>query len=185
MRLLLALLLAINFTFATPFSLQPRRAQRERFFIDPTETVLTVIASQPNCGIEFTKALVIHGVEGGSGHIFQVRNRGTKAVRSYRIATVTSVGTGADWSYRIKESDAPFMPGDVRPKSLETLGIDLVPLSDDLRKKYRLHGPLQGIVVFLVVHVVYADGTEYDGRAEYKALKGFFEKNPVRVQSEQ
>jgi hypothetical protein len=181
MRLLVGFLLATQFSFASPSSLQETRTHKERFFIEPSETVITVIASQPNSGIEFTKTLVIHGVDGGSGHIFQVRNRGAKAVRSYKIATITSSGTGADWSYRIKESDTPFMPGEVRPKSVEDLDIEIVPLTDALREKHKLRGPLLGIVVFLVVQVVYADGTEYNGMSEYQALKEFFDKSRVSV----
>lgn len=73
------------------------------------------------------------------------------------------------------------MPGEMRPKSLENFGIEMVPLTDELRKKHRLHGSLIGIVVFLVVHVVYSDGTEYNGKVEYQALKEFFDKSRVTV----
>lgn len=179
MRMLVGLLLMAQFSLASPSALQETRSHKERFFIEPSETVMTVIASQPDSGIEFTKALVIHGVDGGSGHIFQVRNRGPKPVRSYRIATITSAGTGAGWSYGIKDPDPLFMPGEVRPRSLEGRDIEIVPLTDALREKYKLRGPLIGIVVFLVVEVVYADGTEYNGRPEHKALKEFFDKNRI------
>jgi hypothetical protein len=177
MRFLVGLLLSTQIGLASAWPLQERQTQRDRFFLEPPETVLTVIASQPSCGLEFTKALVIHGVEGGGGYVFQVRNRGPKGVRSYQIATVTSSGVGADWSYRIKNSEAPFQTGEVRPKSLENLDFDLVPLTEELRNKHGLRGPLRGIVVFMVVKVTYVDGSEYNARAEYQALTEYFVKN--------
>lgn len=103
MRLLVSLLLASQFSFASPFSLQAKHTQVERFFVEPSETVITVIASQPNCGIEFNEALVVHGVEGGVGHVYQVRNRGPKAVRSYQVAALTSAG--------------PVLNGHTKPKN--------------------------------------------------------------------
>jgi len=152
-------------------------------FLEPRESIVRVVALQPDCPLEFVRALLLHGVEGGGFQIYQVRNRGTKPIRSYKIATVTSVGTSASWGDGKLPLQQLLFPGDLRAQRIEDWNINIVPLTDKMKVDFDVKGPLKGIVVFMVVRVELADGTTYTAEAEYEALQAFFEKNQSDLKS--
>jgi len=177
--LISALFLACLISVSGGTKQQSEQGKKQQVFIEPHELALPVAVHQPESPLEFVKALVIHSINGGGSHIFQVRNRGTKAIRAYTIGTVTSVGTGSEWGGTGYRLDKLLMPGQTKPQTIEDWGIEILPLTDELRNKYKLKGPMKGIIVFMVVRVEFADGSIYDAELEYKALRAFFEKNAI------
>lgn len=156
---------------------QERSTQIERFYVEPPEVVSVVIGFQPDCGLEFTKALVLRGVESGVAYTYQVRNKGSKPIRSYRVAALTSIGTGSEWGFEGKDPDRYLLPGYTIPTSDLNNLIEIVPLTDELRAKRGVREPLKGVVIFIVVRVDYSDGSKYDASAQYQALKRFFDRD--------
>lgn len=164
---------------SVPFVGQVREKQgREHFFRVPAAVVLPVVTQQPDCPIEFVKASILNHVGGGGIETFQIRNRGKKPIRAYTIATVTSVGSGAKWSFEARRPSEWLMPNQTLPPSNEN-SIVVVPVTTDMQDEYKLRGPMKGITVFIVVRTEYGDGSLYDAEAEYKALQDFFERNRI------
>ena len=155
---------------------QSAKQERFRCFVEPSDIILTAIAYQPACPLEFVKALPIHGVDEGVAQIYQVRNRGAKPIRSFIVATVTSVGAGSRWGEKGEPLRKALMPGQMYPKALEGDTLELVPLTEELRDRHKLRGLMKGVVTFMVVRVEFTDGSVYDAEAEYKALQTFYEE---------
>jgi hypothetical protein len=53
---------------------------------------------------------------------------------------------------------------------------EIVPLTDELRDKLNLRGPMQAVVVLMITRVEFADGAVYDAKPTYEALQTHFEK---------
>jgi hypothetical protein len=51
-----------------------------------------------------------------------------------------------------------------------------VPLTDELRDKFQVRGPMQAVVVLMVVRIEFADGTTYSADSTLKALQGYMRK---------
>jgi hypothetical protein len=174
--LILATCLISTLALDTIAMQQPTKHERFRCFVEPSDIILTVIAYQPECPLVFVKALPIHGVDEGVAQIYQVHNRGTKPIRSFIVATVTSVGAGSRWGETGERQREVLMPGQMYPRALEGNTLELVPLTEELRDRHKLRGPMKGIVTFMIVRVEFTDGSVYDAEPEYKALQTFYEE---------
>lgn len=54
------------------------------------------------------------------------------------------------------------------------------PLSDALKDKLDLRGPMKGFVIYFTESVEFADGSSYKDETTYKALRLYLEGNPQR-----
>jgi hypothetical protein len=157
----------------------PDRKEKFRCFVEPADIILTVVAYQPDSPLEFVQALPIHEVDSGVAQVFQVRNRSRKPIRSFIVATVTSVGGGSKWGIKERALLTLLKPGDVYPSTIEGATIEIVPLTQELRNRHGLQGPMKGVVTFIIVRVESSDGSIYDAENVYDALKSFSENNPI------
>lgn len=66
-----------------------------------------------------------------------------------------------------------LMPGE---KAEGTDDVEIVSLSNELRDKLNLKGPMRSILVLMVVRVEFADGSTYSAESTYEALKKYTEK---------
>jgi hypothetical protein len=148
--------------------------RKDRGFELPSEIVLPLVVHQPDCPLQFEKALVIRMIEGGGKYLYQVRNKGSKPIVSYMIATLTSAGTGDTWGSKTYRLDEPLIPNQTTPKSMENWGIEILPLTAEMRQQYEIGKTMKGLVVFMVVRVEFSDGSLYDAHTTYKALEEFF-----------
>jgi hypothetical protein len=131
---------------------QEKKDPTKMVVVIPQQIAAPLVAYQPDCPLRIEDIKLFKFVKGGGGfQSFNVRNTGTKAIRSYTIGTWNSVGTG--WQV---ERPVPnnLLPGDVS-----------IPDGDEV-----------AMVVFVVVRVEFADGSTYDGEPLYKALKGHLDK---------
>lgn len=138
----------------------------------PREIVLQVIAFQPGCPIKFEDVRYFDGVDGGGTNSYQLRNIGTKPIKS---VTVASSG-GAINTYS-REKGILAMPGQLVPTSCENCAErEVIPLTNELREKLKLKGPMQTIIVLMITNVEYTDGTKYNDEKTFKAMKKLMEE---------
>jgi hypothetical protein len=88
--------------------------EHNRYVVAPSEPYLLVIASQPDCPIQFENAKALARIGGGGALSYQVRNRGTKAIKRFKPASVASGGaSGSILDYPWRPSQGILMPGQV------------------------------------------------------------------------
>ena len=148
-----------------------QQRERTRYVAIPSENALLVIAAQPDCPLVIEDARLFGRIGGGDGVSYQVRNRGTKPIRTYTLAMRYSVSTG--WSGAgMEDGNALIMPGQTFRQDCPG---DVVPLTDELRDRLRLRGAMKAVAVLMVEKVVFADGTTYSDEATSRSLQAYFE----------
>lgn len=147
---------------------QSNPQEKQRYILMPPEQALLTVASQPDCPLKFEATKYLFYIDRGQAFRFQLYNQGTKAIRGYTIAAA-----GVDEETWQARSPKEFiMPGKRLSESASN-DSELVPLTAELRGKLKLRGPMQAVVVLIVVRVEYADGSVYDDEQTYKALRAY------------
>ncbi len=148
---------------------------RQKAVVLPRSYALPVVVYQPDCPLRIEKFSLVDAVEGGGESAnFEFRNIGAKPIQSYTISWVTTGGAGEQLNYVAKTPGERINPGETLPNIKGS--IVLVPLTDEIRKKLKLEGPMVGLVCLMVVRVEFDDGTVYSDESTYKALQAYFEK---------
>src|SRR6266496_3420121 len=137
----------------------------------PREVALLAVAYQPNCPLQFENAKFLRGVNGGGLTSYDLRNRGTKPIRS--VAAGDS--TGSRWTWGVSGKHGPVTPGQLIPPWSDEDWTETVPLTDELRQKLKLQPPMTGVLILMVIRVEFTDGTFYDDEPEYLAVQSYFE----------
>jgi hypothetical protein len=140
--------------------------------IVPREIIFPVVAYQPECPLKLIPSKILAYLDGGGREILSCRNLGAQPIKSYTVAWRSSVGTGG----KLVADSEWITPGEEVSLLSEPRYTKQVPLTDDLRKKLKLEGPMQAILVFMVVKVEFADGAIFQDENAYKALQDYFEK---------
>jgi hypothetical protein len=153
-----------------------QRPKRKAVLVPP-DHVLTTIANQPNCPLKFDKAAMILYVdaEGGGSDVYELRNHGSKAIRAYTAAVWTSIGAGNIVEQKIMRN-GPVLPGEIAPQPGEVREVEIVPLTEDLRDKLKLRGPMTAVSVFIILRVEFEDGSVYSDERAFAALQEYFER---------
>ena len=150
----------------------------EEFVIVPREVGLVTVAYQPDCPLVFENVRFLAGVKGGGVTSYDLRNRGTKSIRAFKVAD--SMGSTLSWD--VARYCSPVPPGESVP--LAEPGKDsskIVPLTSELREKLKLQGPMQGLVVLMVVRVEFTDGTIYDDEIAFKAMRSYMDETQGKL----
>jgi hypothetical protein len=163
---------------------QDVKREREQCFIAPSEDVLIVIAHQPDCPIEFVKAYCVGFLSGGGTDVYRLRNRATKPIKGYTIAIINSSGPGGEHSVMRSKPAYYFRPGQIWPSSDMEQYLDIVPLTDELREKFRVSGEMRVVKIFMVVRVELADGSIYSAEPAYKSVSKFFDEHGIYIDPE-
>jgi hypothetical protein len=138
----------------------------------PREVGLVTIAYQPDCPLQFENVSLLGGVEGGGATDYDLRNRGTKSIRAFTVGD--SIGGRLSWD--VARYHGPVPPGELVPlRQGGGEGEQIIPLTDELREKLKLKGPMQGLLVLMVRRVEFTDGTVYDDEATYKAMVAYMD----------
>lgn len=153
--------------------LRPKR----KAVLVPPDHVLTTIANQPNCPLKFDKVAMIVYVdaEGGGSDVYELRNHGSKAIRAYSAAVWDSIGTGNIIEQKMIRS-GPVPPGEIAPQPGGRREVEIVPLTEDLRVKLKLGGPMTAVSVFMILRVEFEDGSVYSDEPAFATLQQYFEK---------
>jgi hypothetical protein len=156
---------------------EPQEPKRH-YVVPPAENILLVVASQPGSPVEFRNArLILSTVDSKWGVTGQVRNRSAKPIRSFTATIWSSLGTGgtlvgSEWSSG-KVMDRLMQPGQIVEQDCDG---EIVLLTDDLRDKLSLRGPMKAVAVLMIERVVFEDGAIYSDESTSKALRDYFTK---------
>jgi hypothetical protein len=148
--------------------------KRLDYVIIPSESVLLVAASQPDCPIEIAGSKLLNAIDGSQQAAFQyeLRNRGTKPIKYVSVWALNSDGTGGGPLSNGHSFIVPLMPGKkILVGEQSSRIIDLTP---ELRERLKLAGPLRVIVVLVVAKIEYADGSAFSDMKTVKALTDYF-----------
>lgn len=172
--ILVLLVLSIGNTFAQQ---QGSQQETQQFVVVPSEQVLLTAASQPECPLQFENAKYIYGADKqGLGVIFELRNRSSKPLRIKSFVYATETTTGGGWSSGARVgADKLIAPGQTVPIEQDD-HVEIVPLTDKLRDKLKLQGPMKGVIVLMIKSIEFADGSTYNDESTLKALQVYFEK---------
>lgn len=152
-----------------------KRSEAKEYFVEPRESVLPVLASQPSCPLELAN-LEFHHYKGGGGvQNYTVRNRSAKPIIRFVIATVSFAGGGSLDDIVARSRNEWLVPGESWPRKSDDLNATAMSITDDTRSQYGIGPPMKGIVIYLVVRVEFSDGSIYDDEPMYRELKALFE----------
>lgn len=144
--------------------------QSHEFVVMPRDVGLPLIVVQPGSPLEFVEAQLLLNL--GTRlwtPSFRLRNCGTKPLRAF---TVAAAGTG-EWGWKAQDANQYLMPG--QTLTLEEDNRDqIVTLTDGLRDKLGLRGPLKGLVALVVIDAEYADGARFH-ESGYEPLSDYLE----------
>jgi hypothetical protein len=153
---------------------QGGQTQKPRYVVAPPESILLVLASQPDCALQISDARLLISADQQAPPLYQyqIKNRGTKPIRSYTVGAWASNGTGGTLSNG-KTLNPLLMPGQVLPSEKESQ-FEIVPLTDELRERLKLRGAMKTVVVLIVEEIGYVDGTTYNAESTLKPLRDYF-----------
>jgi hypothetical protein len=160
------------------FALGQNPQKRNRFVLEPSEQVLLVTASQPDSPIAIENAQRFLDVDNNSNvrHTYQLRNKSSKPIRSVSVVEWTSFGTGGTLVPQWSVADGLLMPGQTASSDGRMSEVEIVPLTQQLRDKLLIKGPLKAIIVLMIETVEYADGSRYDATVHSKAVSLYFQR---------
>ena len=172
----LALLFVVSFSCAV-YGQDALKSQKRQAFIMPSEMMLPVVASQPGCPLTFENVRSIFYIDGaGTAETFNLRNVGNKPIRDFTVAAYTSYG--GMWSKSRPQIELQRL---VLTAEAASVGgeeeVEIIPLNEVLRTKFKLTDrPMGGVVVLMVVRVEFADGSVFSDEKASKALEAYFKK---------
>jgi len=171
-----ALLLVLSFSCAV-YGQDALNSQKPQAFIIPSELILPVVASQPGCPLRFENVRSIFYIDrSGTAETFNLRNIGNRPIRDFTVAAYTSYGGMWSKSPPKTELQRLVLTGEAASVGGEE-EVEIIPLNDELRTKFKLtHRPMGGVVVLMVVRVEFADGSVFSDEKASKALEGYFKK---------
>jgi len=161
----------------TPASAQQPKLLEDSYVVAPAQDVFLAIAAQPDCPLRIEEAeLLMPTGKGRAYYRYKLTNKGDKPIHYFTVVAWNAEGTGGTlggpppWDGRV--TDRLFQPGEsVRVGQDEH---PIVPINAAVRDKLKLNGKLRTVVVLLVDHITFADGSKYDARAASKSLRDFF-----------
>lgn len=153
---------------------QTEGGQKRRYVIVPSESYLLVIAAQPDSPLRIENAKFLIGVAHGWGVSCQLRNQGTKPIRFLSLVAWTSYGAGGTLSPSVRSGEELIMPGQTVSCN-EGSKAEIIPLTNELRDKLKLRGPMKAIVVVMIESIKFSDGSSYTDEVTSKALLTYLE----------
>lgn len=174
-RLVFALLACVCAGYAFAAS-RGGAQEKQRHVVLPREVALPSAASQPDCPMQFEKIQFLWSLDGRERVSLTLRNRGTKPVSGVTFGYAASHGGGWVLSWPTRMTGEVVLPGQAVPLSENESRIEVIPMTDELRDKLKLRGPMQAVAVFMVIRVKFADGTVYDDEPLFKSLQTYFDE---------
>jgi hypothetical protein len=153
---------------------QELKQKTQEFVPVPREMLMPLVAVQPDCPIQFERVERLMNVDGGGANIYRLLNRGSKPITSFTISYLFPNGNGGSWGWS-KSANRLLRPGEYVEDTSAGQTQRLRPLSDALKDKLDLRGPMKGFVIYFVESVEFADGSAYNDETTYKALRLYLE----------
>ena len=124
-------------------------------------TVISVILSQPNCPLKIEKAAVIR-VDGKLRFSYAVKNFGSKSIKGYTIARLYSDNTGG-----VMTGVLPSGKAELHVNESAALGDEFTEPPKSVGGKNKI----SKIAFFMIVEILYSDGTSYSDIETFNALE--------------
>lgn len=156
-----------------PSQAQQADSQRKhRYVVVPPESSLLVIASQPDCPLKFQNAKLLISADGDGawGASYELRNQGTKPIKSFTAVLWTSYGTGGTLARPKRIDRELIMPG----QTINGDDDEIISLTSELREKLKLQGPMKAVIVMMIENIKFADGSSYNDEVTSEALVNYF-----------
>lgn len=154
-------------------------SEKRKFIIPPNDTYLLSVASQADCPIQIENARLLFFVGPGSnwGASYRLRNTGTKplTIQSITLSMWTAQGVGLTLEEFTQDTEKAVLPGELVMIREDHSKIEIVPVTDEIRDKMKLRGPLHAVVVLMVEQVRFSDGSVYSDKRTSKALQSYFQ----------
>jgi len=154
-------------------------SEKRKFIVPPNDTYLLSVASQADCPIQIENAKLLFFIGPGSnwGASYRFRNSGNKPLRiqSITLSMLTAQGVELTLEELTQDTQKVVSPGEVITIREDHPEIEIVPLTDEIRDKMKLRGPLHAVVVLMVAQVRFSDGSVYSDEHTSKALKAYFQ----------
>ena len=159
-----------------------QQGKNHRFVVEPSESALLVVASQPDCPLTIMNAKRFLNINQVSDvrYEYQVHNRGAKAVADFTLVAWNSFGNGGTLIPKWKFTKELLAPSQTIGSEAMGREDEVVPLTDELRDQLKLRGPMKAIIVLMVEKVVFSDGSVYNDEATSKSLLRYFEALNLR-----
>ncbi len=152
-------------------------SEQRKFIIPPNDQYLLTVASQADCPIQVENAKLLFFIGPGSswGASFRLRNGGTKPLRiqSITFSMWTAMGIGSTLEELTQNPENAVLPGQLITIR-EDHKIEIIPLTDEIRDRLKLHGPLKAVVVLMIEQIKFSDGSIYSDEHTSKALESYF-----------
>jgi hypothetical protein len=161
------------------------QTKKTQFVIEPTDQVMLLVSSSPECPvlIEDPIRFLNIGAPWDMRYKFQITNRAQKPIVSVSVVHWTSLGTGGTLAHFTKLANGELAPGVTQSINGITVKDEVIPLTDELRNRIDLQGPLKAVVVLMVERVQFSDGSVYSAEKNSKALSRYFESLDTRANS--
>jgi hypothetical protein len=154
-------------------------SEKPKYIIPPNDIYLLTVASQADCPIQIENAKLLFFIGPGSnwGASYRLRNGGTKPLRiqSITLSMWTAQGVGLTLEELTQDTETAVLPGKLITVREDDPKIEIVPLTDEIRDKMKLRGPLHAVVVLMVQQVKFSDGSVYSDERTSKALQSYFQ----------
>lgn len=155
-----------------------RKVEDRKFVIAPKESFLLTVVAQPDCPIQIENAKLLFFIGPGSswGASYRLRNSGTKPLRiqSITLSMWTATGVGSTWQELPQEEYNFISPSQVIKTKEDPRKIEIIPLTDEIRDRLKLRGPLKAIVVLMIEQIKFLDGSVYSAESVSKDLQSYF-----------
>jgi len=123
---------------------------------------------------QIEKAERLISVSRGGANLYQLRNRSAKPIRSFTVSYTFDGGPGGSWGWEGGTTGELIMPGQCVPSARDS-DYEIISLTEELRDKLKLRGPMRGVVIYMVERVEFADGSIYSDEATAKALRQYLD----------
>ncbi len=153
-----------------------QRKEDRKFIVAPKDVFLLTVASQPDCPVQIENAKLLFFIGPGSnwGANYRLRNVGTKPLRIQSITLSIWTATGIRSTWQELPQDEYISPAQVIKTKEDPRKIEIVPLTDAIRDRLKLRGPLKAIVVMMIEQVKFLDGSVYSAESVSKDLQSYF-----------
>lgn len=173
----LSFIMCVMCLAVTSASAQESRPPRDSYVVARAQDVFVAVAAQPDCPLRIEEAQMLMPVDKGRAYYqYKLTNKGDKPIHYFTVVAWNAEGTGGTlggpppWDGKV--TDRLLQPGEsVRVGQDED---PIVPFNSAVQEKWKLNGKLKTVVILLVDHITFADGSEYDFRAASKSLIDFF-----------
>jgi hypothetical protein len=137
---------------------QEASSKETQFVVMPRDIGQVLVVAEPESPLEFVETKLLLNLSSRLwAPSFRLRNCGTKPIRAF---TVAAAGAGE----RSWKADSPakyLIPGQIMALNGDGRDDEIVPLTEELRNRLGLRGPMKGITALLVVSAEYADGSHF------------------------